>query len=134
MCFNLTSAYLWSPDIACFIYLFILAHYVDFDDVFYRFSFHTAEDEIILIEALLEHLYCSNIFYLEELVLLQANAAGHHMPHNLGGFHEPFGDKILLSSLLHFTGFSSICVSFSYLKIYITHCIYRLHPSADYCI
>lgn len=49
------------------------------------------------------------------------------MPHILCKFHEPFIDKILLPSLSRFTGSSSICFSFSYPKIYISHCICRQH-------
>lgn len=52
-----------------------------------------------------EHLCDSDVLYQEELDLLLANPAGHHMPHNLSGCHESFADKILL--LL--TAFSSIC-------------------------
>lgn len=65
------------------------------------------------------------------MTCFRLNAAGHHMPHILCAFHEPFRHKILLPSLFRFAGFSSICVSFSYPKIYITHCIYRLLPSPD---
>lgn len=67
-------------------------------------------------------------FTKKNLTCFELNTAGHHMPHILG---EPFTDKTFLPSLFCFTGFSSICVQFPYPKIYITHCIYRLHPSSD---
>ena len=65
-----------------------------------------------------------------EKTCFRLRAAGHHMPHILCKFHEPFIDKILLPSLSRFTGSSSICFSFSYPKIYISHCICRQHTSS----
>lgn len=52
------------------------------------------------------------------------------MPHILVWFHKPFWrqDTAPAFSSLHWI---VIYFSLSNLKIYTTHCIYRLHPSAD---
>ncbi len=111
-----------------------MAHYIDLDDLVYRLCPVISKStmfKFILIEALQEHLYCSSTLTEKILTGSRLSTAGHHMPHILGAFHKPFRDKILLPSEVHFTGFSSIYISFSYPKIYIARHFYRLHPSSD---